>query len=728
MCGPTVYDSSHMGHARTYLSFDIIKRILEDYFGYNVFLVMNVTDIDDKIILKARQNALFADFRKLHANAPLAAAVKADLELALQADVAKHSATLAKLAADTALSAQERTSTIAMFDAKLAAARALLADVEQAPLGAPAAPLIDAAAGALAPLLDARLGTTVDIQTAYREHAAKYEKEYVEDMAQLGIRAPDVMTRVSEYLPEVVGMVERIVANGFAYEADGSVYFDTQSFGKGGHSYGKLAPWSVGDAQLLAEGEGALGGAGGKRHPNDFALWKKSKPGEPKWPSPWGDGRPGWHIECSAMAASVIDGPMDLHSGGMDLKFPHHDNELAQAEAYYPCQQWVNYFLHTGHLHIEGLKMSKSLKNFVTIRQALERNTGRQLRLLFLFRAWDAVMNYSNDMMEEVRGKEKTFAEFFLLVKQVGRDQADVHKAPQRWSPLEIALNAKLAEIEATVDDALKDNFDTPRAMTALLDLITATNIYARQASRRALLINKCAGFVERMLRVFGVIGDGQRSYLDADGGAGSSASSSSASSASSAAAAVEPIVDVLAKFRYSVRTAALANKSTSGALGAHVLTACDQLRNDALPPLGVRLEDDPNFPAAFKIVDAAELMREISEKRASEAAARLKKLTARIAATTADLERAEAAAVDPATIFRAKTDEFGSFDDAGLPLTDAKGAPLEKNVAKRVAKDHAAAKKANETWLKKGGATYTEQLRQSLAEDQKELAAAQQQ
>jgi cysteinyl-tRNA synthetase len=727
MCGPTVYDSSHMGHARTYLSFDIIKRILEDYFGYNVFLVMNVTDIDDKIILKARQNALFADFRKLHANAPLAAAVKADLELALQADVAKHSATLAKLAADTALSAQERTSTIAMFDAKLAAARALLADVEQAPLGAPAAPLIDAAAGALAPLLDARLGTTVDIQTAYREHAAKYEKEYVEDMAQLGIRAPDVMTRVSEYLPEVVGMVERIVANGFAYEADGSVYFDTQSFGKGGHSYGKLAPWSVGDAQLLAEGEGALGGAGGKRHPNDFALWKKSKPGEPKWPSPWGDGRPGWHIECSAMAASVIDGPMDLHSGGMDLKFPHHDNELAQAEAYYPCQQWVNYFLHTGHLHIEGLKMSKSLKNFVTIRQALERNTGRQLRLLFLFRAWDAVMNYSNDMMEEVRGKEKTFAEFFLLVKQVGRDQADVHKAPQRWSPLEIALNAKLAEIEATVDDALKDNFDTPRAMTALLDLITATNIYARQASRRALLINKCAGFVERMLRVFGVIGDGQRSYLDADGGAGSSASSS-ASSASSAAAAVEPIVDVLAKFRYSVRTAALANKSTSGALGAHVLTACDQLRNDALPPLGVRLEDDPNFPAAFKIVDAAELMREISEKRASEAAARLKKLTARIAATTADLERAEAAAVDPATIFRAKTDEFGSFDDAGLPLTDAKGAPLEKNVAKRVAKDHAAAKKANETWLKKGGATYTEQLRQSLAEDQKELAAAQQQ
>jgi cysteinyl-tRNA synthetase len=620
-------------------------------------------------------------------------------------------------AKDTALGEQERNASIVMFEGKKVASIALLAKVKAAAEASPVTALLDEAASALGPLLDARHGSSVDIQTLYREHAAKYEKEFLEDMTQLGIRPVDVMTRVSEYLPEVVSMVERIIGNGFGYDAEGSVYFDTQAFVKAGHNYGKLAPWSVGDAQLLAEGEGALGGTGGKRHPNDFALWKKSKPGEPKWPSPWGDGRPGWHIECSAMAAAVINGPMDIHSGGQDLKFPHHDNELAQAEAFYPCHQWVNYFLHTGHLHIESMKMSKSLKNFITIRQALERTTPRQLRLLFLMRAWDAVMNYAADMLDEVRGKEKTFAEFFLLVKQVARDQADVQKVAQRWSPAELALNAKLAEIENTVDEALKDNFDTPRVMNALFDLVTATNVYARLPQRRALLINKSAAFVERILRVFGVITDDKRHYLDSDAAGGAASSSN----------AIEPVVDVLAKFRASVRSAALAHKSTGGELATNILTTCDQVRNEALPPLGVRLEDDPAFPAAFKIVDAAELMREMAEKRALEQAARLKKLNARIAATTADLERAEAGAVDPASLFRGKTDEFGSFDDTGLPLTDAAGKPLEKNVAKRVAKDHDKAKKAHEAWLKKGGADYTAQLRATLAQDQKDLAAAQQ-
>merc|ERR1719197_769804 len=152
-------------------------------------------------------------------------------------------------------------------------------------------------------------------------------------MAALGIRPVDVMTRVSEYLPEVIDMVKGIVDNGFGYEHEGSVYFDTQRFGSDEkHAYGKLEPWSVGDSASLADGEGALASGSGKRHPNDFALWKASKPGEPRWSSPWGDGRPGWHIECSAMASALIGKTMDIHSGGMDLKFPHHDNEIAQAE------------------------------------------------------------------------------------------------------------------------------------------------------------------------------------------------------------------------------------------------------------------------------------------------------------------------------------------------------------------------------------------------------------
>ncbi|KAG5725595.1 Cysteinyl-tRNA synthetase, partial [Termitomyces sp. T112] len=172
--------------------------------------------------------------------------------------------------------------------------------------------------------------------------------------------------------------------------AEGSVYFDTKSFDNAeGHNYAKLEPWSKGNRELLEDGEGALSKQSGSRSASDFALWKASKPGEPSWPSPWGSGRPGWHIECSVMASAIFGDNMDIHSGGIDLAFPHHDNEMAQSEAYHDCGSWVNYFIHTGHLHIEGLKMSKSLKNFITIDEILERHSARQLRLAFLTQLWN---------------------------------------------------------------------------------------------------------------------------------------------------------------------------------------------------------------------------------------------------------------------------------------------------------------------------------------------------
>ena len=144
-------------------------------------------------------------------------------------------------------------------------------------------------------------------------------------------------------------------------------------------------------------------GSGEKRNATDFAVWKKSKGGEPSWPSPWGGGRPGWHIECSVMATDLMGDNMDVHAGGYDLKFPHHDNEIAQSEAYHGCKQWVNYFFHFGHLHIKGLKMSKSLKNFITIRQALAGHTARQIRLMFLLAPWDKPMNYSDQTIDEAK-------------------------------------------------------------------------------------------------------------------------------------------------------------------------------------------------------------------------------------------------------------------------------------------------------------------------------------
>lgn len=310
-CGPTVYDESHMGHARTYVSFDIIKRIMTGYFGYNIKQVMNITDIDDKIIRKAgEQNVEFIEI------------------------------------------------------------------------------------------------------------ARKYETEFLEDMRRLGVQLPENITRVSEYVPEIVAFIEQIIKNGFAYESKNSVYFDVKKFSADeGHTYAKLEPTSVNNKEKMAESEGVLTNAEApeKRYEADFALWKASKPGEPKWPSPWGEGRPGWHIECSAMCGTAFKKhPLDIHTGGVDLRFPHHDNELAQSEAYYSCDNWINNFWHTGHLHIEGKKMSKSLKNFITIKQILDNYNARQIRMVFLLHTWNTLMNYSTEKsFPEAEAKERGFTIFF---------------------------------------------------------------------------------------------------------------------------------------------------------------------------------------------------------------------------------------------------------------------------------------------------------------------------
>lgn len=271
----------------------------------------------------------------------------------------------------------------------------------------------------LLPYLDSLYKETIDTrdQTMFTDLTQSMEGLFMEDMDNLNVLRPDTITRVTEYVPQIVSFVEGIVSKGFAYEAEGSVYFDIGAFEKAGNTYARLRPDSKNDESLREEGEGSLSkNLGGKRGAGDFALWKKSKAGEPSWPSPWGEGRPGWHIECSVMASDILGSRMDIHSGGIDLAFPHHDNELAQSEAYF-CEHgkgehtWVNYFMHMGHLSISGSKMSKSLKNFQTIQDALATSyTARSMRIVFLMGKWNDGVEISPDMRLQADSWETTIS------------------------------------------------------------------------------------------------------------------------------------------------------------------------------------------------------------------------------------------------------------------------------------------------------------------------------
>jgi cysteinyl-tRNA synthetase len=376
-----VYEDAHLGHAKNYVSIDIIRRIMKDYFGFRVHFVMNTTDIDDKIILSSRRQYLLARFKQEHATEDdsVSDSVLAEAKAAFQHYIDKNLPFLPsdtspetfpeaiELAykkkaeppplADAATANQGQAVTVAdlLLRAHIGTARSA-AEALQAPgkLSGFFAKTDDI----LLPYLDALHGAAMDFNNhkVSLDLTQKFERRFFEDMNALNVLPPDQLTRVTEFVPYIVRFVDKIVANGFGYATpDGSVYFDIDSFEKAGHSYARLEPWNKNDRSLQADGEGSLSkGESMKRSENHFALWKASKPGEPAWPSPWGHGRPGWHIECSAMASEVIGKTIDIHSGGIDLRFPHHDNELAQSEAYWStpgCQvQWTNYFIHMGQL------------------------------------------------------------------------------------------------------------------------------------------------------------------------------------------------------------------------------------------------------------------------------------------------------------------------------------------------------------------------------------------
>uniref|UniRef100_A0A7S4IE33 tRNA synthetases class I catalytic domain-containing protein n=1 Tax=Vannella robusta TaxID=1487602 RepID=A0A7S4IE33_9EUKA len=579
--------------------------------------------------------------------------------------------------------------------------------------------------------LPEELAPAFNIQDGYLQLAKYYEKEFFEDLQSLDIKMPDAVTRVSEYIEDVVKYVEKIIENGFAYESSGDVYFDLQAFQKAGYVYHKCSPNTSAEesAELLQEGEGALVREGIKRHPNDFALWKMSKPGEPEWDSPWGKGRPGWHIECSAMAGDLLGSNVDINCGGIDLRFPHHDNQLAQSEAKFGCKQWVNYFLHTGHLHIEGQKMSKSLKNFITIRACLEKYTANQIRILFLKHRFDSPIDVElvGDgrivQMEEAVKLERTFSDFILNCKTLLRIQAprDQTFLTQKWSDEDRALQKELISTQQAFHAALLDSLNTPVCIKALQKLVGATNTYMmnnHMEIKRNLLVSVLE-YVAKSLAVFGVYANNDINSIGLQW---------EGSAPSVVEGLVAGVLDDFCARRDSIRQAArqkvsgdvirtictheysdqsvvdnspiqqrilsafikfLSDVSEAADDPQKVLGLCDAVRDDIMPFLGVRFEDDAyqKGSSIWKLDTIASILADREQRKKEAAIAEKKKQEKERKKAEAEKQRRELAAIKPEEFFKKHptwAGKFATYDDEGNPLTTTDGKPLSKGLVKK--------------------------------------------
>ncbi|XP_076249605.1 cysteine--tRNA ligase, cytoplasmic [Calliopsis andreniformis] len=679
-CGPTVYDASHMGHARSYISFDILRRVLSDYFGYDVLYVMNITDIDDKIIKRARQNYLYDKYvgeaHTLDEILDDAKSVMCIFESTVKStnDPDKKSM-LERMLCNVEKAIENLENAVKSKDEhKIKESQELLLKEARDPL---------------AEWLDKKKGATVTEHSIFNKLSQHWESEFHKDMDALNVLRPNVLTRVSEYVPEIVRFIEKIIENGLAYESNGSIYFDVASFDKQDkHYYAKLVPEAYGDTSSLQEGEGDLSSseASEKRSPTDFALWKRSKGGEPWWESPWGNGRPGWHIECSVMASIICGESLDIHTGGVDLKFPHHDNELAQAEAYFNNSHWVRYFLHSGHLTIAGCKMSKSLKNFITIQDALKKHSARQLRLAFLLHSWKDTLDYSDNTMNMAIQYEKFLNEFFLNVKCIIRSlgsQTDINTF-SKWTNFEMELNEKFYNAKDSVHNALCDNIDTRSALDAIRDLVSHCNIYIKQVKQpNTLLLRDIAVYITKIFTIFGAISSSHDTIgFPVDDTATNM----------NLEETVMPYLEILASFREKVRNHAKTLKATS------ILEECDKLRDDILPNIGVRLEDSTEEVCKVKLVNKEELLREKEAKKKLELEKSLEKERRKAEAAAASAAKEAQKKIPPSEMFKLEKDKYSQFDENGIPTHDIDGKEISKGQMKKLQKlQQAQEKKYNE-------------------------------
>lgn len=708
---------------------------------------MNITDVDDKIILAARQQYLLRHFIQQHKS--LDATVLDETNQAFRQYTQKNLSQLPTDLDPTAFAQESdkeyghvlKGQSIAKDGSppgdKEAKIKMHLKTASEAADALSNSEIdIDAfyakASGVLLPYIDSKLGHTIDSKdhAIFTALTKNYEDRFFSDMRSLNVRAPDTITRVTEYGQQIVDFVKQIQDNGFAYDHEGSVYYDTKAWEASGGVYARLEPWNRNDKDLLADGEGSLTKdvkGSFKRSPADFALWKASKPGEPEWDSPWGPGRPGWHIECSAMASNVLGQQFDIHSGGIDLAFPHHDNELAQSEAYWSksgkeSKQWVNYFLHMGHLSIQGSKMSKSLKNFTTIREALAKGTWtpRGLRIAFLLGAWKDGLEITDEVIKAGSAWEERVNNFFMKARDLKRNPSKSDSAADQLSP-DGPVKEALQSAKFRLHDALCDSFDTPTAMRVISDLITAYNSEKGVCDSVTLDLAK---WVNEIVDIFGLDSEPDATRIGWSG--------------IDIPTAAEPFVYPLAAIRDEVRKQAIAGIIEPSAILSMIsssslttpldtleskpyaeaaaswlaklgdflaanaepkkyLPLCDELRNTTLWDLGIYLEDRENQPALVRPLNAS--LRQERSNREALAQLKLDKAeAAKAAKDKEDREKLEKGKQSHLDMFR--TSEFSAWDAEGLPTKDAEGKDVAKSRSKKLKKDYERQKKLHEAWL----------------------------